>query len=77
MYVHVYVTPKAKREYLEVVKSDSLRISVREPAAMNLANHKVRTLVAQHYQAPRSAVRIISGHQSPKKVLSVEKDALS
>ncbi len=72
MYVRVTVTPEAKRERLEVINEREFEISVREPALRNLANRRVVQIVAEHFAVPAGAVKIISGHRSPKKVLSVE-----
>lgn len=72
MYVRVTVTPDAKRERLEVINEREFEISVREPALRNLANRRVVQIVAEHFAVPAGAVKIISGHRSPKKVLSVE-----
>ena len=48
MYVKVMVTPSAKKEKVEE-KNGELFISVKEPAQRNLANKRVRELVASHF----------------------------
>ncbi len=70
MYLKVIVTPGAKRESV-AEKGDALLIAVREPAERNLANTRVRELVALHQRAPLGNVRIVSGHRSRSKMLSV------
>lgn len=72
MYIKVTVTAGAKRESLVKKSKDKLVVSVTEPAKQNLANKRVRELVAEHCAVPLSKVRIISGHHSPSKMLSVE-----
>jgi uncharacterized protein YggU (UPF0235/DUF167 family) len=72
MYVKVTVTAGAKRESLVKKSKDKLVISVTEPAKQNLANRRIRELVAKHCEVPLSKVRIISGHHSPSKMLSVD-----
>lgn len=72
MYIKVTVTAGAKRESLKVKSKDKLLISVTEPAKQNLANRRVRELVALHCTVPLGKVRIISGHHSPSKMLSVD-----
>lgn len=72
MYVHVRVTPKAKRERVECIQPASFEIAVKEPAERNLANTRIREIIAEHFSVSPKAVRIVSGHQSPKKVLSVD-----
>ena len=71
MYVHVHVMPKSKRESVERKKVDHFIVHVKEPAERNLANERVCELVAQEFGVARARVRIINGHQSPSKLLSV------
>jgi uncharacterized protein YggU (UPF0235/DUF167 family) len=70
MYLKVVVHPSAKRE-LVVEKSGALQISVKEPAQGNHANTRVRELVALRLKVPLAKVRIISGHHSRSKMLSI------
>ncbi len=70
MYVRVQVQPGAKKERVEEV-GGVLRIAVREPAERNLANERVRELVARHHGVPRAQVRIVAGHHSPVKMVVV------
>lgn len=73
MYVRVRVTPEAKREVVTRKSGDTFEISVKEPAERNLANRRVVALIAAHFKVPVGAVRIISGHRSPGKILSVDR----
>jgi uncharacterized protein YggU (UPF0235/DUF167 family) len=70
MYLKVFVTPGAKHEKIEE-KGDALAISVREPATGNRANDRVRELVALRFEQPLGKVRILTGHRSRAKMLSV------
>lgn len=71
MYIKVKVEAGAKKE--KVLKSSKNRysISVKEPAERNLANNRICEIIASIYEINRKAVRIISGHQSPSKILSI------
>ena len=78
MYIKVFVTPDAKRESVEENSSaklgaggPTLLISVREPATGNRANDRVRELIALRLGAPLSKVRILTGHRSRAKMISV------
>lgn len=71
MYIRVRVSAGAKRESLEQTADDSFLVSVREPAEQNLANKRVLELVALHFGVSPKQIRIISGHHSPGKILSV------
>ena len=68
--VQVKVFAGAKKEKVEVDEG-ILRIFVREPAQRNMANFRVRELVARYFSVSLSQVQILTGHRSPKKRLSV------
>jgi len=72
MYLKVTVTPGAKREELVKERENAWRISVREPAQQNLANERVRTLIAREFSLPLGQVRILAGHHSRSKMISVD-----
>ena len=72
MYIKVFITPGAKREKVEE-KGETLLISVREPAAQNFANTRVREVIAERFKAPLGKVRILTGHRSQAKMISVNK----
>ena len=76
MYLKALVQASAKRERVEVRPGkagagEELLIFVKEPAERNLANTRVRELVAEHLKVPLAKVRIMSGHHSPSKMLSI------
>jgi uncharacterized protein YggU (UPF0235/DUF167 family) len=70
MYIKVFVMPGAKHEKVEE-KGDTLTISVREPATGNRANDRVRELIAIREGVPLGKVRILTGHRSRGKMISV------
>jgi uncharacterized protein YggU (UPF0235/DUF167 family) len=69
MYIKVKVIPDSKHEKVEQLKDDEYRIWVKEPAEHNSANTKVLSLIRDMF--PGVSVRIISGHHSPSKILSI------
>ena len=74
MYIKVKVTAGAKRELFEALSKDSFKVSVKEPAERNLANTRVIELIARHFGVLKGKVRMVNGHQSPSKILSVAVD---
>jgi uncharacterized protein YggU (UPF0235/DUF167 family) len=70
VYIKIFVTPDAKKEKVEE-KGETLLISVREPASGNRANLRVRELVALRLGKPLGSVRILTGHRSRAKMISV------
>ena len=70
MYIHVKVITNTKKESFEQIDKDHFKISVREPAERNLANARILELVRNRFPDSRG-VKIVSGHHSPSKLLSV------
>ena len=71
MYVHAKVRPGAKKEECTRLSETHFKISVKEEAAQNRANKRVIELIAAEFRVPSEKVRIVSGHHSPSKILSV------
>lgn len=71
MEVKVRVRAGARRERLEMLATQELQISVREKAEGNAANRRAIELVALHFKLPKSHVRIVRGHRSPLKLMSI------
>jgi len=74
MYIKVIVFPESKKVAIEKVKENTFKIFVKEKAKQNLANMAVRSLIAEKFSIPISKVKIISGHHSPRKMLSLDTD---
>ena len=73
MLIKVRVTPDARREVVREREPNVLEISVREKAAGNAANTRVRALVAMYCKVPLTAVRLVTGARSPNKKFNVVK----
>jgi uncharacterized protein YggU (UPF0235/DUF167 family) len=71
MYIRVRVSVDAKRESFVIDSGDSFLVSVKEPAEQNRANKRVLELVGLQFGILPRAIRIISGHHSPSKILSI------
>jgi uncharacterized protein YggU (UPF0235/DUF167 family) len=71
MYVHVSVKAGAKKESFEEVSENRFKVSVKEEAKANAANRRVIELVALHCNVSPARVRIINGHHSPSKLISI------
>lgn len=72
MYIKVKVTPKSAKEKLEKKKDNYYLISVKEPAERNLANNRICQILALNFNVTKDKVRIISGHRSRNKMLSID-----
>jgi len=71
MYIRVNATAGAKKESVTRLSAERYEICVREPAERNLANARIRELLASEFGIPEKSVRIISGHHSPHKIFSI------
>ncbi|MDD5050752.1 MAG: DUF167 domain-containing protein [Candidatus Pacebacteria bacterium] len=71
MHVHVKVKAGAKRELTEKISDDHFAVSVREKPERNMANKRVCEMIAEHFGVLPNKIKIISGHHSPSKILSV------
>ncbi len=70
MYLKVKVITKAKKEEIKRLSDDALEIRLREPAERNMANKRVLAIIQEMYSD--CAVRMISGHHHPTKILSID-----
>lgn len=71
MYVKVVVYAGVKKEVVKEMGEGRYEVRVKEPAEQNLANRRVIQLIAERYNTSVGQVRIISGHHSSRKILSV------
>jgi uncharacterized protein YggU (UPF0235/DUF167 family) len=74
MYIKVRVTSCAKKENFEQISKDHFKILVKEKAERNMANDRVRYLLAGYFSVSLGKIRLISGHHSPGKIFSVDID---
>lgn len=71
MYVKVRAFPGNKKEVVQKIKDHLFEIRVKEPAERNLANIRIRELIANEYEVLPSQVRLVSGHRSNTKIVDV------
>jgi len=72
MYIRVRVKTEMKKESMRKRSDTHFELSVKEKPLQNLANKRVIERIAAHFGVPIGKVRIVSGHHSPSKILSVE-----
>lgn len=74
MYVHVRVIPGAKKEKITKKSDTEFEMLIREPAERNLANQRIRELLAQEFSVEIGSVRMLTGHRSQSKMYTIEVD---
>ncbi len=69
MYLKLKVIPSSKVERVEKISGDTWHIWVRVPAENNAANSRILEIVRESF--PGTSIRIVSGHHSPSKIVSI------
>ncbi len=77
MYVHVRVVAGTRKEKVLKKTETEYEIWVREPAERNLANGRIREILAVEFGVAPSAIRLLTGHRSPSKMYTIEVGGLS
>lgn len=72
MFIHVKVMAGAREEKVEQKSETRFEVKIKEKAERNMANQRVIQIFKVWYGTGK--VRIINGHQSPSKLLSVDVD---
>lgn len=72
MRLWVKVVPGSSRDAIRGFVGDALKITVRAPPEQGKANAAVIELIASALALPTAAVRVVSGHASPRKWLEVD-----
>lgn len=71
MYIKVKVFADGSKDEFKKISDTHFEARVREKAKRNMANRKVIELVRRHFKTAGD-VKIINGHHSPSKILSVD-----
>ncbi|MFA6095855.1 MAG: DUF167 domain-containing protein [Candidatus Paceibacterota bacterium] len=72
MYAKVSVRTGSKKEFVKQEGPDAYLIAVAAPPERGLANERVIELLREHIGGERLMLRIVSGHHSPHKIVSIE-----
>ncbi len=72
MYIRVHAIPKARKEQVMKEGESTYYISVKEPAEQNMANKRIRTILAEQLGVSEGRVRLLTGHHSSSKMYSVD-----
>ena len=73
MYIRVRVNPGAKKEKFTKIGELEYEIFVKEKAERNLANGRIRVLIARNFKVSESSVRIANGHRGAIKLIKIQK----
>ena len=70
-YIKVEVVPESTEDGLVKERDDTFIVTVREKAKQGRANRSMLSLLSKHFGGGMR-VRLVSGHHSPHKIVSVE-----
>jgi uncharacterized protein (TIGR00251 family) len=68
----VQVVPRASRSEVIGEYNGALRVRIAAPPVEGAANEELIRLLAKTFKIPRSAVKLVSGHRSKIKQVSIE-----
>lgn len=74
MYIKIKVKTGAKKERFLKISEDHFEIDVKAPPERNLANDRIIDLVRNYFKGYNGNIRIVSGHHSPSKIISLDVD---
>jgi len=76
MMLRVKVIPRSARTEVAGEMADgTLKVRIAAPPEKGKANDALVAFLASHFQVPRSAVAIVSGHGAPMKLVRIETGA--
>lgn len=70
--IQVQVVPRASRSEVVGEYNGSLRIRLAAPPVDGAANEELIRVLAKAFKVPRGAVKLVSGHSSKIKQVSIE-----
>jgi uncharacterized protein YggU (UPF0235/DUF167 family) len=76
MYIRVKAFPGSKKESVERIGESEYAIHIKEKAERNMANKRIIEIIAETYEVSSKRVRIINGHHSPTKLISIIDDSI-
>ena len=71
MLIRLYVTPNAKHVRLVKVIEDHFEVWVDQRAAAGRANKRLLEILAEHFNVPKSRIKILKGTRSRNKMVQV------
>lgn len=71
MKISVIVKPQSKKAEVKKLSAGEYAVSVRAPAREGKANEEAVELLAEHFSAPKSAVRIVRGERGRRKIVEL------
>lgn len=71
MKIYIIAHPNSKNPRVETDLLNNIHVYVKEPAKDNKANFAIIKTIAQHYNVPKSSVKIVAGLKNKSKILDI------
>lgn len=71
MYIKIRVIPSSKREVINRIDEENYEIKVKQEPKNNAVNKRLIEIMRDIYKQAK-IIRIISGHRSPSKIISID-----
>ncbi len=71
MYVKVKVIAGMRKERVTQTDDNTFEMTIKEPAERNLANKRIKEILAEEFGVSPKSVRIVTGHHSQGKIFDV------
>ena len=75
MFIKIKVKTGSRQEQVRKISEDLYEVDLREEAENNAANDRLVAIFRELYKGAetgRTSIRIVKGHHSPHKIISVE-----
>lgn len=73
MKIFIQAKPNSKEQKIEKIDDSHFIVAIKEPPVRGKANEAIIKVLADYFNAAPSQVKIISGHTSRHKIISINK----
>lgn len=71
MRIYLKVIPRSSRNLVEKISEGEYRVRLTAPPVDGKANEALIKLLAEHFDVPKSAIEIVGGKSSSRKMVDV------
>ena len=72
MKISVSAKTNSRTEFVEKQADGSYVVRVKAPPVDGKANERIRELLAEHFNLPKSHIEISSGHKGKRKIFEIK-----
>lgn len=72
MRIYIKVIPRSSQNKIEKISEGEYRVRLTAPPVDGKANEALIKLLAEHFDVAKSAIAIVGGKSTPRKMVDVE-----